>query len=446
MAKSGDLHSGILDRWSVRPVLKKYIANTSWLVLGSVIRLVVGLFVGILVARYLGPEQYGMLSYAIAFVGLFSVLSSLGLDGIVVKEMAKHPEHRDEILGTAATLRIIGTLIMVGLLVMASALTHQTDMTRILIAIVFTGYFFQVLAVIDWYFQAEVLSRFVVIAQMVQLVVSASVKVLLLWVHASLAMFALVTVLDAVVLIAVLAWFYTSRVGRIFSWSLSLTQAKGLLGQSWPLILSGAAIMVQARIDQVMLGEMLGDNVVGQYSVAMRMIEAFAFISVVICNSIAPEVTRWKSSGEQTYYHRLTNLYRLMFILFLLVAIPLFFLATPIVVLLFGESYQPAGALLALFGVRLFFTNFGMVRSLFITNNELFRYALVTSVLGAVVNIVLNYLLIPGYGAVGAIWATILSFAATIFFVDAFYGAARENFMAMIQGVMTPWKLSLRRI
>lgn len=440
------IFNSYLSKWRIGPILKKYVVNTSWLALGSFLRLIVGLFIGVFVARYLGPEQYGMLSYVIAFVGLFSVLSSLGLNSIVVKELAKHPECRDEILGTAMALRAIGTLLMAGMIVTVSVLMHQTDMMQILIVIVFAGYFFQVLTVIDWYFQAEVLSRFVVIAQIAQLIVVALATLLMIWLDAPLVMFALVLIVEAMVLASVLVWFYTREVGKITLWSVSRIWATRLLKQSWPLILSGAAIMIQARIDQVMLGEMLGDNAVGQYSVAMRMIEAFAFVPVIICNSIAPEVTKWKLSGEKTYHHGLTNLYRLMFILFLIVAIPLFFLATPIIVFLFGESYQPAGALLALFGIRLFFVNFGMVRGLFVTNNELFRYALVTSLLGAVINVALNYMLIPDYGAEGAIWATILSFLVTVFFVDAFYSAARVNFMAMVQGILTPWKLSLRRI
>ena len=435
-----------LTIWSVGPVLRRYITNTSWLAMGNVVRLVVGLVVGILVARYLGPERYGMLSYAVAFVGLFSVLSSLGLDGIVVKELVKHPEQQDEILGTAIVLRAIGTVVMMWLLVVVSMLMRQSEMTKVLIAIVFSSYCIQIFSVLDWYFQAVVLSRFVVVSQMIQLAVSAMLKLFLLWLHASLVMFAFVSMIESLVFVSALIWFYSRQGKKIVSWRASLVCAKGLMGQSWPLILSGAAIMIQARIDQVMLGEMLGDHAVGQYSVAMRMIEVFAFIPVVICNSIAPEVTKWKLAGDRMYYHMLSNLYRLMFILFLLIAVPLFFIASPIVIMLFGDAYQQAGGLLALLGIRLFFANFGMVRGLFITNNELFRYAFLSSLLGAVMNVSLNYLLIPGYGAEGAIWATIISFAVTIFLIDAFYRDTKENFYAMARGILTPWKLSLRRI
>lgn len=446
VTKIGNFCSNILQNWNGRPVLKQYMVNTSWLAFGNVIQLIVGLFMSILVARYLGPEKYGMLSYAVAFVGLFSVLSSLGQQSIVVKELAKQPEHRDEILGTSAVLSIGGTMIMVGVLIMASLAIHQNHMTRILITIVLIGYIFQIPAVIIWYFQAEVLSRYTVLSQMVQLAISAFIKLMLIWMHAPLVMFALVTVVDAIVLMSALAWIYSSRVGSFFSWSLSVARAKELLNQSWPLLLSGAAVMVQARIDQVMLGAMLGNSVVGQYSVAMKMIEAFGFIPVVICNSIAPEVTKWKSSGEQNYYHGLINLYRMMAILFFMVAIPLYFFAEHIVVFLYGKSYQPAGILLALFSIRLFFTNFGVARSLFVVNNELLRYALVNSIIGATLNIILNYLLIPGYGAIGAIWATIISFAISTFFVDILYSAARRNFFAMMRGLLTPWKISLKRL
>lgn len=426
--------------------LLRYIKNTLWLVAGNLLRLGVGLVVGILVARYLGPKQYGLLSYAVAFVSLFSFLSSLGMDGIVVKELTRHPESRDEILGTAVFLRVLGFVIMMGTLVIVSFVTYKDSLTELLIGIISVSYLVQVFMVIDWYFQAQVASRYVVIAQLIQLVITSIAKLLLVYLHAPLFLFAMVMVLESAVVVMLLILFYSRIAGRIGRWRMNLAWAKKLLGQSWPVILSSAAIMIQGRIDQVMLGQMVNSSVVGQYSVAMRMIEVFAFIPVVICNSIAPEVTKWKAQGDITYYHGLTNLYRLMFLLFVAVAVPLWFVATPMVVFLFGGAYQAAGSLLALFGIRLMFANFGMVRGLFINNNELFLYALITSLLGAVMNIVLNYMLIPPYGAEGAIWATILSFAVTVFIVDMFVGATRRNFIAMLLGVLTPWKLSLRSI
>ena len=130
-----------------------------------------------------------------------------------------------------------------------------------------------------------------------------------------------------------------------------------------------------------------------------------------------------------------------MFLVFLLMSIPLYFFAEPLIVLLFGKEYQEAGYLLSLFALRLFFYNMGVGKSAFIVNESLFKYSLITITLGAASNIALNYFLIPIYGAVGAVISSMLSFVVSIFAVDVFYAKTRENQKLMFKGMATFWKL-----
>ncbi|HRD54036.1 MAG TPA: polysaccharide biosynthesis C-terminal domain-containing protein [Flavobacteriales bacterium] len=134
------------------------------------------------------------------------------------------------------------------------------------------------------------------------------------------------------------------------------------------------------------------------------------------------------------------NQYRLMFGLFLVTAIPLYFLAKPIVVLLFGAEFEPAGVLLGLFAIRLFFTNMGTGKRGFITNEGLFRYSLLTALVGVALNVGINWLLIPDYRSIGAIWATIISFSVSIFVLDLITVRTRENLRLMLTGIITFWK------
>jgi O-antigen/teichoic acid export membrane protein len=414
---------------------KRYFANTSWLMGHRVLSMVVALFVGIYVARYLGPERFGLLSYAGSFAGLFTALATLGLDGIMVRELVKTPERRDELLGTAFWLKAGGAILMWIGIAAATPFTHNDTQTNILIAIIAFAVIFQAFNVIDFNYQAEVKSKYVVYIQVIQLVVSSITKLVFVWISAPLVWFAWVFLLDAVVLALGLVAIYLKNNGKVWYWQWRWQAAKELLRDSWPLILSSGAIMIQARIDQVMLNEMIGSAEVGQYSVAMRMIEAFGFIPMVIYSSLAPSITNAKKTSEIFYRQRLTQLYRLMFLLFLAVAIPIYLTAKPIVIFLFGEAYAKAGWLLQLFAIRLYFANLGVARSLFITNNNLFKYSFVVSVIGAISNITFNYSLIPNYGASGAIIATIISFTLTIFVLDAFYSETKDNFIAMINGI-----------
>lgn len=420
---------------------RRYFANTSWLMGHRVLRMVVALFVGVYVARYLGPERFGLLSYAGSFVALFTALATLGLDGIMVRELVKAPERRRELLGTAFWLKAGGAILMWIGIAAAIPFTHNDTQTNVLIIIIAFAVIFQAFNVIDFNYQAEVKSKYVVYAHLVQLVVSSITKLILVWIAAPLVWFACVFLLSAVVHAVGLTAMYLKNTGKVWYWKWRWQTARVLLKDSWPLILSGGAIMIQARIDQVMLNEMIGSAEVGQYSVAMRMIEAFGFIPMVIYSSLAPSITNAKKTSETFYRQRLSQMYRLMFLLFLATAIPIYLTAKPVVIFLFGEAYAKAGWLLQLFAIRLFFTNLGVARSLFITNNNLFKYSLVASVIGAILNITFNYLLIPSYGASGAIIATIISFTLTIFVLDAFYSKTKDNFIAMINGIWSFWRL-----
>ena len=198
------------------PGFKKYFANTSWLIAERVLRMVVALFVSVYVARYLGPERFGLLSYANSFVGLFIALATLGLDGIVVRELVKTPARRDELLGTAFGLKIVGAILMWLLIITAVPLTENDVQTNSLIAIIAFAAIFQAFNVIDFNYQAEVKSKYVVHAQLVQLTISSITKLVLIAINASLIWFAWVYLLDALVLAVGLAVMYLRNSGKLW--------------------------------------------------------------------------------------------------------------------------------------------------------------------------------------------------------------------------------------
>jgi O-antigen/teichoic acid export membrane protein len=438
------LPSFLQQKLEGRHALQKAVGNTGWLFADQVVRMGVGLFVSVWVARYLGPDQYGALSYVLAFVSLFSPLVTLGLDSIVVRDIVKEPNNKEEILGSAFALKLAGgsaTLLLSGGLIFF--LRPKDSLTHLLVWIIASGTVFQAFDAIDFWFQSQMQAKFTIYARNAACLFVALIKVILILSAAPLVAFAWAALAEIILGAIGLIVVYRIRGFALASWKANYQRAKGLLKDSWPLILSGFAIYVQARIDQVMLGEMIGNAEVGQYSVAMRLIEVFGFIPMIISISIAPTITEAKLIGEQFFYNRLLNLYRIMFILFLLTSLPIFFFSEHLVVVVFGAAYKEAGVLLSLFAVRLFFTNFGVAKNLFITNENLFRYSMITAGVGAIVNLILNYLLIPIYASVGAIWAMIISFFITIFLLDIFFYRVRKNFIIMIEAVLTPWRVKL---
>ncbi len=439
---------------------KKYLHNTSWLFVERVVRLVVVLATSILVARYLGGSLFGQLNYATGFVGIFFALTTMGLDEIVVRDLVRHPERRDELLGTSAVIKFGGASLLVLLVVLSTFLKNMEGVTASLVIVIAVAELLRPFHVIDYYFMAQVKARSAVVVQMAQVFISAAAKLWLVFRagsedlrEESLILFAWIYVLETFTMSVGYAWMYKAGGAAVRAWRYSRKMALHLLDQSWPLVIYGMALYVQAKIDQVMIGDMLtrtlGEKAafdeVGQYSVALKMIEAMGFLPVIVQKSLAPAITRAKLESEAKYRDRLLNQYRLMFLMFLVTSVPLFFLAEPLIVLLYGPEFAPAGYLLGLFAIRLFFTNMGVGKSSFITNESLFRYSLFTAIVGAVVNITMNWLLIPELRSIGAIWATIGSFLISIFLLDLFFKDTRNNLRDMVMGILTFWRIGRAR-
>ena len=422
----------------------KYFKNTSWLFAEKILRMVVGLLVGVWVARYLGPEQFGLLSYSLSFVGLFSIVATFGLDEIVVRELVKDESRRDDLIGTAFWLKLFGAFVVLLALAFAVKFTSNDDNTNILVFIIASALIFQSFNVVDFYFQSKVMGKFIVYANLISLFISSIVKITLILNDASLIAFAWVVLFDGFILACGFIYFFlkhsTFRIKNLIFYK---STAIDLLKDSWPLIFSGAVLMIQARIDQVMIKEMINSTEVGYYSAAIRLIEAFGFIPVMLKISLYPSILNSRKDSNELYQNRLLNFYRLNFLLFLAVAIPLFLFSEQIVILLFGIEYQSVGILLSIMVIRLFFTNMGVARSAYILNENLMKFSLITMILGTITNIALNYLWIPWYGSKGAIIATIISFFVTIFLLDIFYSKTRNNVILQFNGIFTFYKLKV---
>lgn len=427
----------------------KYFRNTSWLFVDKVVRLGAVLITSIFVTRYLGPELFGQLNYASAFVGIFFALTAMGLDDILIRDIVRRPDRRDQLMGTAAAIKLGGAVVLF-ITVMTLAFAKNMDTTTIMMVfLIASAEFLKPLVVVEQYFYSQVKGRTAAQVNMITVIIASLFRLGLIVVHAPLVWFAWAYIIEMGASAIGFLIAYRREGSTWKNWRYSKETALYLLRQSWPLVIYGLALYVQAKIDQVMIGDILKHTLgekgaleeVGQYSAALKMIEALGFVPGIVVASLAPAITRARATDRKLYEDRLVNQYRLMFILFLLVSVPLFFIAEPAMVLLFGEKFRMAGYLLSLFAIRLFFTNMGVAKSSFITNESMFKYSLVTAVVGATLNITLNYLLIPTYQSIGAIWAMIGSFFVSIFLVDLFFKEARPNFGWMMKGIFTFWKV-----
>ena len=425
------------------PNFKKYFANVFWLISEKVFSLGISLVAGIFVARHLQPEGYGMLNYAISFVAIFASFSHLGIDNILVRELATSPKRKDEILGSCYVLKSVGSLTL--FVVVGGILIFFMDnppVTNLLIVIIASAEVFKAFDVVKSFYASKVQAKRFVRVQVIVNLVGNSLKILLIFLDAPIVWFGVVTALNSFGNGMGFLYTYWKLEGSPLNWVFRKSVAMMFLRESWPITLQGLALQTQARIDQVMLGNLMNNYEVGQYSVAMRFIEIFAFVPVLLVNNFAPAVAKAKVASQDLYYDRIVNFYRLMFILFLAAALPIFLFGEKLIVLLYGNEYQAAGFLFSLFSIRLLFANLGSAKSLYVVNESLFKNSLLNAVVGAITNITVNYFLIPIYGAVGALIATVVSFTVSVFGVDLFFKKTRINTGLLMRGMATFWKLN----
>ena len=386
---------------------RKYFDNTSWLMAERILRMTVALLVGVYVARYLGPVRFGLLSYANSFVGLFLALATLGVESIVIRELVKRPKSRNELLGTAFGLKIIGTIIMWFIILFSVPLTENDTQSNIFIAIISLAVIFQAFNVIDFNFQAEVKSKYVVQVQFVQLFFTSFAKVFLILIKAPLLWFVWIFCFDAFLLALGLVVMYLLKSGDFLQWRWKLEVARSLLRDSWPLILSGVLVSIYVNIDQVMIKHMIDEQAVGLYAIATRLSTAWYFIPIAITSSLFPAIINAKYNNSSVYHQRLQVLYDILVWLAILIAITIFYLSDSIIDLLVGEEYAPASFVLSIAIFAGVFTNIGLINNKYFEAENRQIDILYRSLLGVSVNIILNIILIKKYGIYGAALATI---------------------------------------
>src|SRR5690606_5059743 len=338
-----------IRRFTASPTYRKYFTNVFWLTAEKVFSLFISMVVGIYVARYLQPEQNGMLNYAISFVGILSAFSSLGINRIVVRELALAPQRRDEIMGTSFILKFVGSIVLFLVMSVILIFMGNTPLTNTLIVIIAAAEIFKAMDVVDSFYQSKILTIYVARVQITVNLVGNLLKIALIFLQLPLIWFAGVTALNSLFNGVGYLYTYWRLDGNPMKWHFNKKLAFSFLRESWPITLQGLALQTQAKIDQVMLGKMISNYEVGQYSVAMRMIEIFTFIPTILVGTFAPAVTKARAISQSLYFDRIINFYRLMFVLFLAVSIPIFFLGEQLIVLLYGVEYQAAGFLLSLF-------------------------------------------------------------------------------------------------
>jgi O-antigen/teichoic acid export membrane protein len=406
----------------------RLLANLNWLFADKVIRMVGGLVIGVWVARYLGPEQYGLLNYALAFVALFGAVARLGIDQVVVRDLTRMPEKEGAILGTVFALKLASGLIALLLIIPVAWLARDGDWSfMVLIVVVAVGLVFNALNAYDLYFQAHVLSRYAVIARSISFLLFAVVRVALITGKFPLVYFAAAATLEIALGGGVLVWIYSRKFAGNAKWHFDQATMKSLLKDGWPLIISSALIIIHMRIDQVMIGQMLGNADVGIYSVAVRISESWLFVPVLLVQTVTPYLINLRERNPVYYQARLLRLYSIMFWLGALTGVMTILFGEFFVVLLFGDQYRGAYLPLVLTIWTGIFISQAVARGVWMVGENMQGYRMVNNLIAVPLNIALNWILIPKYGIAGASAASLISIGIGTWVVPFLFKSTRAS-------------------
>lgn len=368
-----------------------------------------GLLVGVWMARYLGPSDFGLLNYTIAFSSVFGILSTLGLDGIVVREIVNRRYGEEALLGTALGLRTVGALVALVVAVSLAAATGSRDVTLAMIALSATVFLAQSLYVIDWHYQATTNNRPSVIAQNLGFLVSSAFKALMIVWKMPVIAFAVTNVIEAIIA-SFAMWLLYRRNTTKSKWHFDAKIARELVNESWPLILSGLAFMIYVRVDQIMIGKILGPSSVGIYAAAVRISEVWNMVPVIVVTAAFPRLLELRLTDRARYEANVQRLFSVLAGISIVAALATQLLGSWAVQLLYGHAYRDAAAILQISVWSAIFTSIGFASGRWLIAENMAKFALLRNAIGVAINIAANLILIPAFGAKGAAIGTLISY------------------------------------
>lgn len=384
------------------------VLNIVWLSIDKVLKLVIGLVVGIWVARYLGPLQWGKLNYISAFVTILIALAKLGMDGFLTKEILLHPDSKNETLGTSFFIRVVIIPILLLSVLGYFYIENLEQEYYWLFAFLSLNVVIVPLDLIDLEFQSRLQSKFTIVSKNIAYVLGAVVRLYLILTQQSILWFAAAMGFEAVLSYIFLLFVYQKN-DNILKWKFSKSLSMRLLNDGWPFVLASLAVILYVRLDQIMIANMVGEEELGLFSSATKISDIFVFLPIAVSGSFFPSLVSAKKMGEEDFIHKIQVLINWMMRISLFLALVITLFSHQIIQALFGYEFIAAGSILSVHIWALVPMFLGVATSQYLVVENLQRFSLYRTLLGLGTNVLLNIFLIPKYGALGAAFATTIS-------------------------------------
>lgn len=419
----------------------KFFKNTSWLFLEKIIKTGFSFYVLTKVITYLGPTNFGLISYSQSIIAILAVFSSLGLELILVKELSLKKYDKNELLGTAFILKFIASIISILLIYFNIFQFENSEIRNLTLIIVFT-LIFQNFNIIDVFFQANVISKFAVISNLIVSIFSSIVKLILVYYEMSLVFFAYSIVFDSLIMAIGYVYIFKQKKQFITYWKFSKRIAKYLTKKSGYLVLISFSVIIYTKTDQFMIGYLSNIEEVGSYSAAFRFVEIFYLIPILINQSLFPGLVKAQLKSKKEYFRFIGITYKISFWAVFPFVVFIILFSEKIVEILYGINFQKSSIILSVLASTIILNSFGNVTTKILYIHNLEKNYLIRSLIGAILNITLNFIFIPRFGALGASISTLITLFSINFIYDLFDSDLRKFYLFKIISISPFFKIN----
>lgn len=393
---------------SEKTLMGRFIGNTGWMMFRNIYSMLISLIVGSLSARYLGPSNYGLLNYGSSIISFFTTVSKLGMDSFVVGEMARQPEKENSYLGSALIMRLVTSILSFfavwGIVVVLEPDNRLLQTVTVLQAVAIV---FQSSEVFYFWFQVRLKMKYVTLASIAALTVTGAWRILLLANQASVQWFALSASISALICGGLVMIFFLTKAKAKLTFCPS--DARYILQNSYHFIINGLAVTLYTQLDRIMLGKVISEDAVGFYSAASTIAVLWEFVPSAMMNSASPLLIKEYDKDKKSFEKKYKMLLAGITLMGVAVGIGFTVFSKLAIFVLYGKEYYPAIPVLSILIWSTGFSMIGTARGIWVIAGRKNRYVKYYTLIGAVVNLVLNLLVIPVWGIIGAAVTTLFS-------------------------------------
>ena len=414
---------------------RKVLDNAKWIIVCKVMQALLQFVIGMFCARYLGPSNYGLINYAASIVAFVLPLMQLGLPSTLVQEFTEAPENEGKIMGTSLVMNLVSGVACIFVVGGFVAITNASQTEKIIVCILYSvSLLFRAFELFQCWFQFRLLSKLPSVVMLFSYIVVSAYRVFLLVTAKSIFWFAVVNSIDyAIIGFSLLYLFNKNSEHKL---SFDFKYVKILFSRSKFYIIAAMMVTIFQNTDHIMLTNMSGDEENGFYTAAVTCATVVQFVYIAIIDSMRPVILAHKKDGNTEGYEKnVSRLYSVIIYTALAQAVGFTVFSKLIISILYGESYMVSVPVLQILVWYMVFACMGSVRNVWILAENKQSMLWKINLVGALLNVVINFFLIPVWGASGAAFATLVTQIFTNFILGFIVKPLHHNNKLLIKGL-----------